>query len=153
MFEPRPCAAQLTGDALANGDDELRRQEHADLAELDLLGRVVVPGRAQDHQLHLAVVGLDLGSHVERLRVLDGEFVQAEALAHPVEFVGRRLEHPQPDEAALLVTGRRLLDRHRANALAASVPVVRAVDDHREPPSARSVLAADYERSPGICSE
>jgi len=115
---------------LAHGDDEFRGREHADLAEFDLLGGVVVAGGAQYHQLHLvpvaadlAVVGLDLGPHVEGLGVFDGQFVQAEAGARPFELVGAGLEHAQPDESALDVAGGGFLDRNGAHVLAAAVLV------------------------------
>jgi hypothetical protein len=71
---------------------------------------------------------------VERLRVLDGELVQAEAVAHPGELIGRGLEHAEPHEPAVHVPGRRLLDRDLPDPLPTPVPVVRAVDDHFGPP-------------------
>jgi len=148
LFEPGPRATQLASDALPHGDHELRREEHADLAELHLLGRVVVAGRAQDHQLHFAVVRLDLGSHVEGLCVFDGELVQPEAFAHPGELLGRWLEHAEPHEPAVQVLGGRLLDRDRTDTLAAPVPVVRTVDDHDSPPFARGPIATHYEPCP-----
>jgi hypothetical protein len=121
---------QLAGHALPHGDHEARRDEHADLAELDLLGLVVVPRCAQDDQPDVPVVELDLRPHVEVLRVLDRELVQPERVPDLGQLLRLRLEQPQPDKSPLPTPGRRLLQRHRAFLLPAAILVVSAIDDH-----------------------
>ena len=105
LLQPLPGAAQLAGRALPHGDHEGRREEDADLAELDLLGGIVVTRGAQDDQLHALVVGLDLRPLVDVLGVLDGQLVQAEGVADLGQLTVPGLEQAQPDEAALR-TGR-----------------------------------------------
>ena len=100
-LEAGPCRGKLTGHALPDGDHEVRPDEHADLAEVDLLTGVVVPGGAQDDEVDAVAVTLDLGSHVERPGVLDRQFVQVECVTHLVEFLDTRLEQPEPNEAAV----------------------------------------------------
>ena len=125
------ASAQLARHALPHGDHEGRREEDADLAELDLLGRVVVPGGAQDDQPHVTVVLLDLGPHVKALRVLDRQFVQPEGLTDLVQLLDPRLEQPEPHESVLRAPGRRLLQRDRPLLLPAAVLVVSTINDHR----------------------
>ena len=79
LLEPLAGVVQVAGLTLADGDHELIADEHADLAEVDLLGLLVVArGAEHDERLRAGVVLLDLGPQVQRLRVLDGEVVQPE---------------------------------------------------------------------------
>ena len=129
-------AAQSAGHALAHRDNEGRREEDADLAELDSLGVVVIARGAQDDQPHPLVVGFDLRPHVEVLRVLDRQLMQAEGVANLGQLLFPRLEQPEPDKAVLRAPGRRLGQRHRAFVAPAAVLIVSAVNDHlRGPPS------------------
>jgi hypothetical protein len=107
-------------------------EEDRHLAELHLLALVDVARGAQDDEVHLAlVVLLDLRAQVEALGVLDGEVVQAEAVLHVGELLGRGLEQPEPDEAAVALADLRgALELHGSLVLPAPVAVVRAVDDH-----------------------
>jgi len=52
----------------------------AALAELDVLGGVVIARGAQDDQPHAPVVVLDLRPHVKVLRVLDRQLMQPEGV-------------------------------------------------------------------------
>ena len=74
---------QLAGISLADRDHELVADEHADLAELDVVGLVDVP-RGADHNERdrSVVVLLDLRAQVQVLRVLDRQVVQPEAGLH-----------------------------------------------------------------------
>jgi hypothetical protein len=51
------------------------------------------------HREQRIAVFFDLGALVAVARVVDGELVQAELLGHFVEFLVRRLEQRDPDEA------------------------------------------------------
>jgi hypothetical protein len=132
-LEPQPGAVQVARDALAHGDHEARADEDRDLAELDLLALGVVARRAQDHEVHLALVLLDLRAQVERLGVLDGELVQAEAVADPSQLLRVGLDHAEPDETALAAALGGLVGCDRADVLTTPIEVVRAIDDHRCP--------------------
>ena len=61
-------------------------EEDTDLPEVDFFPFVVVSGCPQDHQLHLVVELLDLGSQVKFLGVLDSEIVQVELLPDLAEL-------------------------------------------------------------------
>ena len=122
--------AQLARHALPHGDHEGWREEDADLAELDLLGGVVIARGAQDDQLDVLVVVLDLRPHVEVLRVLDRQFVQAEGLTALSQFLRPGLEQSQPDETTLPAAGRRLLQRHCALIAPVAVLVMGTINDH-----------------------
>ena len=113
LFEAGPGARQLAGDALPDGDHERRPDEDADLAEVDLLARVVVARRTQDDQPHVALVVLDLGPQVEGLGVLDGQFVQPETPRTWSSSATVGLEQAEPDEPALGAAGRSLVQRDR----------------------------------------
>src|SRR5204862_1447894 len=119
-FETLPGTPQLARHALPHRDHEARGDEDADLAEVDLLAAVVVPRRAQDDQPDVALVLLDLGPEVEGLGVLDGEDMEAEAVADLLELLGGRLEHPEPDEPTPAALGGGLLELHRALVLPAA---------------------------------
>src|SRR3984893_10251954 len=121
---------QLTRHALPHRNHEGRREEHADLAELDLFGLVVVTRGTQDDQPHISVVALDLGPYMKGLCVLYRQLVQAEAVTDQGQLLGSRLEQSQPHEAALPAPGRSLLQRHRAFTLPAAVLVVSTINDH-----------------------
>src|SRR5919197_752631 len=112
LLQSEPRAVQLARDSLPDRDHEAGAEEDSDLAEVDLLTRVVVPRRTEDHEPHVLLELLELRTQVERLGVLDGQLVQAEALADLRELLGRRLEEPQPDEAALAAARGRLLQLH-----------------------------------------
>ncbi len=66
------------------------------------------------------------------MRVLDGQLVQAEALADLVQLLGAGLEGAQPDEpvAAVAVECRRLVESQHPLLLTATVTVEGTVDDH-----------------------
>ena len=131
LLEPQPRAVQVAGHALAHGDDEPRPDEDRHLAELDLLALVDVARRAQHDERDPALVALDLRPQVEALRVLDRQLVQPELQLHALELLRRRLDHAEPDEAGVVAADRRRLRRlHLPGVLAATVAVVRAVDDH-----------------------
>ena len=80
LFESRARAVQLARDTLSNRDDEIRADEDADLAEIDLATVMVVAGGAQDDQLHPGFVFFDLRAQVKALGVLDGKLVQTERI-------------------------------------------------------------------------
>ncbi len=121
---------QLARHALPHGDHEGRREEDADLAELDLLSLVVIARGAQDDQPYVLVVALDFRPPVKGLRVLNRQLVQPEGVTDLGQLLFPGLEQSQPHEAALPASGRRLLQRHRAFTLPAAVLVVRTVNDH-----------------------
>ena len=79
---------QLARDSLPDGDDEGRCDEDADLTEVDLFSVVVVAGCPEDDELDVVPVLLDLGTQVEALDVLDGQLVQAEAVADAFQLLG-----------------------------------------------------------------
>jgi hypothetical protein len=60
-----------------HSDDEVRADEHVQLAELDLLDLVEVAGGVQ-HQEQGVVVALELGALVGNDGVLDDELVELE---------------------------------------------------------------------------
>ncbi len=68
---------QIGGRAMAHGDHEVGADEHMQLAEVDLLGRVEIARRAQDHEQGVAVA-LQLGPLVRLHRVFHREWVQVE---------------------------------------------------------------------------
>ena len=135
LLEPEASRVELAGHALPDSDHESGAEEDADFPELDLLGALVVACGPQDHELDVVVVTLELRAQVKGLGVLDRQFVEAEALANLGELLGLRLEQPKPDEPALAAARRSFFEWERAFVLAAPVPVVRAVDDHRCPPA------------------
>ena len=96
------------------GDHEGRRDEDADLTELDFFGLVVVTRGTEDDQAYVFVIALDLRPPVNDLRVLDRQFMQPEGLTYPGQLLRVGIEQPQPHEAALATPGRRLLQRHGA---------------------------------------
>src|SRR6478609_5086917 len=98
LLETKAGPVQLARDALPHGDHEARAEEDADLAELDFLARLVVPRRAQDHELDALLELLELRAEVERLGILHRELVQAKVPPHLGQLLGARLEEPQPDE-------------------------------------------------------
>ena len=71
LLQSPPGLAQLGCLALPYGDHEGRRDEDADLTELDFFGLVVVTRGTQDDQAHVFVIALDLRPPVNDLRVLD----------------------------------------------------------------------------------
>ena len=103
--------------SLPDGDDEGRCDEDADLTEVDLFSVVVVAGCAEDDELDVVPVLLDLGTQVEALDVLDGQLVQAEAVADAFQLLGPGLEGAQPGEsvAAIAVERRRLVESRAAS--------------------------------------
>src|SRR5262249_48167161 len=128
---------------------EGRREEDADLAELDLFGVVVVAGRAQDDQLDVPFVGLELRPHVEGLRVLDRQLVQAEGVTDLGKLRFSWFEQPQPYETALAAPGRGLVQGNGAFVASVAVQVMGAVNDHRGgPPSRLRNLVTRYPASP-----
>jgi hypothetical protein len=64
------------------------------------------------------------------LSILHRQLVQTEALADFAEFLGTRLEEPEPYEPTLAAPCGRVFERELALVLATTVLVVRAVDDH-----------------------
>ena len=138
LLEAQPRAVQLARDTLAHRDHEGRPDEDADLPELDLLALAVVTRGAQDHEVHVPLVLLDLRPQVIRLRVFHRQLVQVEALAHLLQFLGSRLEHAQPHEPALPAPRRGFLQRDRTRVLTMPLAVVSAIDDHRRPFNALS---------------
>ena len=122
--------AQLARHALPHRDHEGRREEDADLAELDFLGGVVVTRGAQDHQPHVSVVALDLRPHMKVLGVLHRQLMQAEGVPDLGQLLFLGLEQSQPHEAALPASGRSLLQRHRALIAPATILVVSTINDH-----------------------
>jgi hypothetical protein len=92
------------------------------------------------------VVILDLRPPVNLQCVFDGQVEQAECVTDLGQLTFFGLEQPQPDEAALVTPGGRLLQRHRARIAPAALLVVSTVNDHvREPgvsTHARSCFAA-----------
>src|SRR6266699_1311744 len=130
MLKPMAGLAQLTGYSLAHGDHERGRKEHADLAEVDLLCLVVIPGCPQDNQPDVLVVALDLRPQVEGLRILHRQLMQPEGRGHLRQFAFRWLEQAQPHEPALAAAIRRLSQGHRLSALPAAISVVSTVNDH-----------------------
>src|SRR3954468_14198036 len=129
---------QVARGPLPDGDDEARPEEDADLAELDLLARRVVPRGAQDHEMHVAVVLLHLRPQAVGLRVLDGELVQPEADADRLELVRLRVDDAEPDESVRAAPQSRLVGRDRSDVLAPAVEIVGAIGDHRGPLSRES---------------
>jgi hypothetical protein len=93
LLQTQPRPVELARDALPHGDHERRPDEDADLAELDLLARVVVPRGPEDHEGHVLLVVLDLRPEVVDLRVLDGQLVQAEPDADLLQ-IGIGFEEP-----------------------------------------------------------
>ena len=87
LLEAQAGRVELAGHSLPHRDHEARAEEDGDLAELDLLALVDVVRGAQDDEPHV-VVALELRSQMERLRVLHGELVEAEALANLLELLG-----------------------------------------------------------------
>src|SRR5215813_13683485 len=110
LLESEPRAVQLAGGPVPHGDDELRREEDADLSELDLLPLVHVASAPQDGELDVAVVLLELRTQVEGLRVLDRELVQSEPATNLVELLRRGLGQAQPNEAVPSAPRDRLLE-------------------------------------------
>ena len=93
---------QVGGLAVADGEHEVRADEHVDLAELDLLDLVQVAGGAQHHEQGVAVA-FQLGSLVGDDGVLDRQLVQAELLGDGQQLrLGRPVE-PDPGHRARLV--------------------------------------------------
>ncbi|GAB4008748.1 hypothetical protein GCM10029992_65920 [Glycomyces albus] len=76
--------AKVRGLGAADGDDEVRAREQVQLADLDLLGRVEVAGRAQDAEQGLAVA-FELGALVAGQGVLDRERVEVERCCHGLD--------------------------------------------------------------------
>ena len=130
LLQPLPGPAQLARHTLAHRDHEVWREKDADLAKLHLLGLVVVARGTQDDQPHILVVELDLRPHVEVLRVLDRQLMQAKGVTDLGQLLIRRLEQAQPHEAALSAPGRRLLQGHRPRTVPATVQVVGTINDH-----------------------
>ena len=93
---------------------------------------IVVPRGPQDDQAHVTLVLLDLGPHMEALRVLHRQFVQPEGLTDLVQLVHPRFEQPEPHESVLAALGRGLLQRDRPLFLPAAILVVSTINDHRE---------------------
>jgi hypothetical protein len=151
LLQAQPGSVEVARRALAHGDQEAPPEEDRDLAELDDVAVGHVAGRAQDDERDAILVLLDLGAEVEALRVLDRELVQAEDLLHRLELLGRRLDHPEPDEAGIAAADRgRVLGPHRALVLPPALPVMRAIDDH----GARSMLLTRFGGkfvSPVVC--
>ena len=117
--------------AVPDGHDERVPDEEHQVAELDLLGLLVVAHRLEDDEQGVVVL-LDLGSLVGLEGVLDGQGVQRELGGHLGQLLGRGVVQPHPHEAAALRAGGvegvgEVLGGH----LTHPVVVERAVDDHR----------------------
>ena len=84
-LELQPRRVQLRALAVPDGHDEVRADEHVDLAGLDGVLGVDVPERLE-HQEQRVLVALQLGPLVGVDRVLDGEVVQPEGDRHVLQL-------------------------------------------------------------------
>ena len=118
--------------AVTDGDHEVRAREHVDLAELDGLGLVEVPGRAQHEEEHVAVA-LELGSLVGLDRVLHRELVQVELRGDGGELGRVGPVEPDPRDPVAVAARRVELGQRLGGGDALSVAVDGSVDDHPGP--------------------
>ncbi len=84
---------------MANRDHVVGADEQMDLAELDLLLRVVVARGPEDDEKRIAVV-LELWPLVGVLHVLERKLVQTERISDVLELLRARLLQPDPGEVA-----------------------------------------------------
>ena len=96
---------QLGTLAVPDGDDEVRADEHVDLAGLHGVLRVDVPERLE-HQEQRVVVALELGPLVGVDGVLDGEVVQPEGDRHVLELDLAGFVQAEPDEVPVALRER-----------------------------------------------
>ena len=82
----------------------VRTGEDVDLAELDCLGVVDVPRRAQNEEG--VAVALERGTLVSMHRVFDGERMQIELVRERSELLLVRPIEPNPGDAGTASTGR-----------------------------------------------
>jgi hypothetical protein len=83
-----------------HGDGEVRAEEQVQLAELDLLGRVLVPRRLEDDEQR-APVPLELRPLVGLDGVLDRELGQVEQLGELTQLLRLGPVQTQPDQPLL----------------------------------------------------
>ena len=115
---------------LPDGDHECGSQKDADLPEVHFLASVVVACGAEDHELDVLVETLELRAQVKRLGVFYRKLVETEGLPHLGEFFRQRLERPSHTNPPLPASSGCLVEGNRALVLAATISVVRTVDDH-----------------------
>ncbi len=101
LLHASPHRRQIGGRAMADRDHEVRADEDVEFAEVDLLGRVQVTGRAQDDEERVAVA-FQLGALVCLHRVLDRERVQVELGGQREKFGLGRAGQPDPCHAGRL---------------------------------------------------
>ena len=86
---------------MPDGDHEALAEEQVHLADLDVVGLVDVPGRAQDDEQGVAVA-FELGALVGGDGVLDRELGQVELVGDLVDLDLIRAQQADPGEAAAL---------------------------------------------------
>jgi hypothetical protein len=119
-------------------DDEGFAHEKEDLAEVDLLGVLLVPGGLEDDEERV-VEHVELGTLVRLDGVLDGQLVEAELLPDRSELLLRRLVKADPDEVPRLARRFERVGDGQPAFAPDPVLVNRAVDDHRvTPPRSRN---------------
>ncbi len=100
-LHPPAHGAQVRGQAVADGDDEIGTDEDMDLPEVHLLHVVEVGGRLEDDEQHV-VVALELGPLVGDDGVLQRDLVQPELVGHVLELGVGRPEQTDPGHGARL---------------------------------------------------
>ena len=115
---------------MAHRDDETVPDEQEDLAELDVVGLVVV-AHGLEHEQQRVAVDLELRPLVSVDRVLDGELVQVKLEPDGLEFLLGRLVQADPNEGAVVAAGLEGVFESQVAVAAAPVLVHGAVDDHR----------------------
>ena len=121
-------AGQRRGLAVADAEDVVAPGVEEQLAELDLLALVDVPGGRHDGQQAVAVA-LDLRAVVLVAGVGDRQLGQLEGVADRVELGVGRHAQAEPAEPGAAALGRQLLDGVRLQG-PPTLDVPRGVDDH-----------------------
>ncbi len=100
-LHPAPDLGQVRRLGVPHGDHVLVTHEDVDFAEVHLFHIVAVPGRPEHQEQALAVV-LQLGPLVPCQRVLNGQRVKVEFLAHRLQFLRIRPVQSDPRHAFAL---------------------------------------------------
>ena len=101
LLQPVPYDGEVRRLGVPDRDDEVLAEEHVQLAELDLLEFVHVPGRAEHHEQGVAVA-FEFRPLVCGDRVLDGERVQIELAARARSAPSLGPVEPDPRETVAL---------------------------------------------------
>ena len=129
--------AQVGRFAVADRDHKVRSGEDMHLAELDGLGLVDVPGRAQ-HAEQRGAVPLELRALMGVHRVLDGERVQVELARDLVELLVGRAVEADPGDRVLITTDRGHVGELLRLGDALTVAVDGTTDYHAREPTGES---------------